>query len=150
MWKNSALSQSRKLHIFDAAVLSKLRYGVASSWVSKADLRRLDGFEASCLRKMLGIKPSFVSRISNARVRQIAGTAPFSATVRTLQFKLLGQVLTDPCKQVLREVAFHGGDALTPETSAYVRKIGRPKQNWTDELVSIVEKPRARCRNGTE
>ena len=136
--KNSALPQSRKLYIFDALILSKLRYGVASSWLSKSELRRLDGFEAWCLRKMLGIKHSFISRVSNARVRQVAGQAPISAAIRTSQLRLLGQVLTDPCKSVLKEVAFHGGDNLTPETSAYVRKVGRPKHNWTDQLVGIM------------
>ena len=138
IWKSSALPQSRKLQIFDALILCKLRYGVASSWLSKSELRRLDGFEAWCLRKMLGIKPSFISRVSNARVRQIAGTSPISSAIRTSQLRLLGQVLTEPCKSVLKDVAFQGGGSLTPTTAAYVRRVGRPKHNWTDQLMNMM------------
>ena len=39
IWKSSALPQSRKLQIFDALNLIKLRYGVSSSWLSKSELR---------------------------------------------------------------------------------------------------------------
>ena len=138
VWKNASIPKRRKLQIFDAMILSKLRYALSSSWLVKADLRRLDGFEAACLRKMLGIKHSFWSRVSNAEVRQIAGQPPFSETVRSSQFKLLGQVLIDPQKRALRDVAFHAGDPLTPETAAYVRRVGRPKQNWTDQLCGLM------------
>ena len=119
--------------------MSKLRYGVSSVWLSKSDLRRLDGFQAGCLRKMLGIAPSYFSRTSNARVRQIAEHRPFSEQVPESQLKLLGQVLTNPAKHFLRAVAFHGGQSLVPETSAYVRKQGRPKHNWTDQLVLMMK-----------
>jgi hypothetical protein len=138
VWKNASIPKRRKLQIFDAMILSKLRYALSSSWLVKADLRRLDGFEAACLRKMLGIKHSFWSRVSNAEVRKIAGQPPFSETVRSSQLKLLGQVFIDPQKRALRDVAFHAGDPLTPETAAYVRRVGRPKQNWTDQLCGLM------------
>ena len=106
--KNATLPKKRKIMIFDACIMSKLRYGVSSAWLSKSDLRRLGGFQAGCLRKMLGIAHSYYSRISNARVRQIAEQRPFSNQVRESQLKLLGQVLTNPDKHFLRSVAFHG------------------------------------------
>ena len=138
IWKNSALPLQRKLHIFDVMILSKLRYSCACAWLSKSELRRLDGFEAACLRKVLRIRPAFSSRVSNAAVREIAQREPFSALVRSAQLKLLEQVLHDPCKQVLKEVAFHRGNPALPETSAFIRKVGRPRHNWTDQLMSIM------------
>ena len=150
VWKNASIPKRRKLRIFDAMILSKLRYALASSWLVKANLRRLDGFEAACLRKLLGIKHSFWSRVSNAKVRQIAGQTPFSETVRASQFKLLGQVLMDPHKQILREVAFHGGDLQTPETAAYVRRVGRPKQIGRSSCAASCDKSQVPRKTGSE
>ena len=80
----------------------------------------------------------FYSRISNAQVRKESGMTEFSKSVRKLQLKLLGQVLMDPRKQILRDVTLHAGDTLVSETAAYVRRVGRPRQNWTDQLTSIM------------
>ena len=80
-----------------------------------------------------------VSWASNQRVREQAGVQPFSKAVRRAQLQLLGKVIGDDKKKVLKEVTFHG-DTLDPETSAYVRRVGRPKQNWTEQLITIMKK----------
>lgn len=135
IWGSAHIAMARRLHLLDSMVLSKLRYGVASSWLSKSDLRRLDGFHCGCLRKMFKIPVAFISRISNEEVRRRAQQPAFSGSVKALQFKLLGQVLMDPAKKVLKEVAFHGS-VLVPATAAFVRKVGRPRHNWTEQLVN--------------
>ena len=128
----------RRLELFNAIVLSRLKYGVASAWLSTSDLRRLDGFHASCLRSMLRIAPAYFSRVSNNTVREKVKQPPLSATIRALQLQLLGQVITNPDKHVLKEVAFHG-ELLVPTTAAFVRRVGRPRQNWTEQLVGLVK-----------
>ena len=81
VWKHSTIARGRKLKLFDSLVQSKLRYAIASAWLLKADLRRLDGFQANCLRNILGIKCSYVSRVSNEKVLEKAGFAKFSHDV---------------------------------------------------------------------
>ena len=108
-WKNAALPVKWKLELFDACVISALKYGTACALLSKGDLRRLDGFEANCLRKILGIKPSMISRISNDRVHELAGVRPLSMTIHRRQVKLLGEILTNPDKRILRNAAFQPG-----------------------------------------
>ena len=98
LWRNSLLSVTRKIRLFEALIVSKLSYGVASAWLSKADLRRMDGFHSSCLRKILRIPPSFISRVSNERVRKMAKQGPLSALIRSSQLRLLDQVLMNPAK----------------------------------------------------
>ena len=135
LWKSPAIAKRRKLELLDSLVLSKLRYGVASACLSKSDLRRLDGFHASCLRRLLKIPSSYFSRVSNNRVREIAGHQPLSSSIRASQLHYLGQVLTNPYKRQLREAAFHHGDVTTPAVAAFVRRVGRPRQNWTEQVV---------------
>ena len=40
---------------------------------TKSEYRRLDGFQARCLRQILKIQPAYYSRVSNATVRKITG-----------------------------------------------------------------------------
>ena len=99
---------ARKIHLFDALIQSKLRYSVASAWLLKADLRRLDGFQARCVRQILKIPCSYFSRVSNSNVLKQGCLQQFSSTVRAMQLNLLGQVLIKPQKKVLKESAFQG------------------------------------------
>ena len=138
VWKHASISQKRKLQLFESLVQSQLRYAVASAWLLKADLRRLDGFQAGCLRKILKIPSSFYSRISNQKVREKAGMQQFSTSIRKIQLHLLGQVITNPKKNALKETTFRGGVA-DPITAAYVRRVGRPRQNWAEELIAIMK-----------
>ena len=119
--------------MFDSLIQSKLRYATASAWLLKSDMRRLDGFQASCLRRILGIPCYFISRVSNEKVRSESGMTQFSKSVLKSQLRLLGQVLNDPRKHSLKEVTFHGQTDVT-QTAAFVRRTGRPRQNWADQL----------------
>ena len=136
IWRSKAIAKSRKLALFESYITSKLMYGVASAWLSTSDLRRLDGFQASCLRKLLNILPPYISRVSNERVRSIARTTPISSSIRTFQLKLFESVLHNPNKKVLRDVTFKPNTCM-PITAAYVRKVGCPQHNWTDQLLAM-------------
>ncbi len=134
VWKHVAIPLKRKIELFNSIVVSRLTYATASVWLLKADLRRLDGFYCSCLRRILRIPAPYVSRVSNARVLQQSGCQQLSVTIREAQLALLDKVLHDPSLDVLRGASFHGR-TLLPETAAWVRKRGRPRQNWIEQLM---------------
>ena len=138
VWKSPVLAKSRKMFLFEVLITSMLRYGTASAWLSKSDLRRIDGFQANCLRTILRIPPSFLSRITNEKVRQCAGQKPTSTAIRSAQLELMGKVFNDPGKKYLKDVAFDG-DTLTPRTASSLRRVGRPRHNWTDQLLDIAK-----------
>ena len=139
VWKNAGISSFRKLEIFDAVVVSNPFYSTSSAWLTKGDLRKLDGFHARCLRRILKIQPSYISRVSNDRVRALAKKPPFSELVRRSQLTLLGGVLLDPGKKELRAATFHG-DTMMAETHAWVRRRGRPRHEWTSQQLAVVRK----------
>ena len=136
VWKSRSVAKRRKLQLFDSYILSKLRYGISSAWLLKADLRRLDGFQARCLRVLMGVPHPYMSRISNERVRTMAGQEAFSKTVHQLQVKLLDDILHDQNRRLLRKVAFVEGTD-TPLTAASKRKVGRPRQSWTEQVLAL-------------
>ena len=99
----------------------------------------LDGFHCNCLRKILAVKPSYISRVSNARVRAAAQRRPLSVDIRRSQLKLMGEVLREPSKSVLKDVAFQP-QTVAPLTEMWVRRVGRPRQEWTTQLMNLMKR----------
>ena len=146
VWKHSALSTKRKLHIFQALVLSKLLYGIAACCFSAAQHRRVNGFQAKCLRSILGIRPAFWSRVSNAEVLRRAGVKPATTILVEQQLTQLGKVLRAPKESALHSTTLTAG-TLQPATDFYVRRRGRPRKEWAK---SVLQEAHCRNRNGED
>ena len=112
---------------------SKLQYGLSTVWLVTAQRRRLDGFYVRCLRRLLGVPSAYLSRVSNKTVLQRAEVLPFSDQVLRRQLLLLGKVALSPTGSPLRKDVFVG-DSLRPQMGRYVRRIGRPRQDWLTEV----------------
>ena len=134
LWGHASVGRNDKLKFLDAFVVSKLLYGLSTVVLVKAQKRRLDGFYARCLRRALGIPPAFVSQISNASVFRQAGVPPMSEQLSKQQLSVLRQAAIAPEGDPLRRNVFAGG-SLDPLVDKYVRRVGRPKLNWTKELL---------------
>ena len=104
-------------------------YGLSSAWLDAAESRRLDGFHARCLRKITRIKPSFISRVSNAAVLKQAGQTELRRQLMKQQLLLYGRLARSPNDDVLRQLTFIP-DSVRAATGRYVRRVGRPRNEW--------------------
>ena len=134
LWGHAGVPQKDKVLYLTSFILSKLRYGLSTIWLVTAQRRRLDGFVARCLRRILCIPAAFVSRVSNATVYEKAGMRPFSQQVLKHQLHLLRKVAVQGAGHPLRVDTFEG-TTLNPQIGRYVRRIGRPRQDWTTQLL---------------
>ena len=66
--RNSRLSKQRKLHIFQTTFVPILTYGISSLSLKEAQLKRIDAFYHRFRRRILGVKASCYSRVSNQEV----------------------------------------------------------------------------------
>jgi len=132
-WGHANISRARKLELFHALVVSKLQYCLSSVWLVTSQRRRLDGFYARCLRRLLGIPSAFMSRVSNKTVYQRAQTLPLSEQILKRQLILLGKVARSPEHSPLRQDVFID-DGFLPQIGRYIRRVGRPRQNWLTEV----------------
>jgi hypothetical protein len=137
-WAHAGVSRKRKLELFNSLVASKLQYGLSTLWLVTAQRRRLDGFHARCLRRVLGIPAAFVSRISNKDVFAKGETMPMSEQILQRQGNLLGKIAASPVSSPLRSCTFVG-TSLQPRVGRFVRRIGRPRQDWTSEVLKAAE-----------
>ena len=133
VWKHCRLSQKRKIEIFNSLVVSKLTYGLVTSWLSTAERRRVDGFQNRCLRTTMNITPAYVSRVSNKDVLTQAQQTPVSARVLEQQLLLFGKVSRLPDGNPMRDATFCPG-SLRSSCDRYVRRVGRPRLEWASEL----------------
>ena len=129
LWKHTALSRARKIQILQAVITSRLLYSLGSAWLNVAELRRLNGFQSRCLRQLLGIKPSFLSRVSNKTILEQAGQISYGRQLLRQQLLLFGRVARAPPTDPLRRLTFVPG-SLQSATGVYVRRVGRPRNEW--------------------
>ena len=142
VWNHSSLTMGRKLQIYQAVVVSRLLYGLSSAWLNVAESRRLNGFHARCLRKVTGIKPSFISRVSNAAVLKKAGQAELRCQLLRQQLLMYGRLARASNDDVLRQLTFIP-DLTRPATGRYVRRVGRPRNEWAVMLEKETRKMHA-------
>ena len=135
LWNHANVTKDQKLTFFNSFVVSKLSYALCTMGLTRAQLRRLDGFHARCLRRIMAIPAAYISRISNNTVRERANVQPLSATIAKAQMMLLGRVGRSDSGSALRRDTLVGGTA-TPLIGAYVRRVGRPRQDWTTQAMA--------------
>jgi hypothetical protein len=134
VWGRSALTWRRKLGIYSCLIQSKLLYSLSSVCLTVAQIRKLNGFQNRCLRKIIGIAPSFVSRVTNAEVLRRCAHLPAADLLLKHQLSLLGKVLRSPEGHPLRTASFMR-NSDTPATEQFVRRRGRPAKEWVREVM---------------
>jgi len=130
VWKHTNIKRSREIQIYRACIIPKLMYGLETLWLRKAELQRLNGFHARCLRKALGIAHPYLSHISNAEVLHRSGEMPLSNTLLQRQLFLYGKVARMPPDSLQRKAALEPNSVM-PRSCEGIRRRGRPKQTWT-------------------
>ena len=134
VWRHSTLNRKKKLRIFDACICSKLCYGLFTAALNAKDQRRIDGFQARCLRRIFGIPHAYYSRISNATVLQIALQAPLSEKIYTQQSNYLRKIAERERDDPTRASIFEAG-GMVLRRPAGARDRGRPRKKWIDNLL---------------
>ena len=134
VWKHANIPQHRKILFFDTCVGSQLLYCMHTAWLNRAGLKKLDGFHARCLQKILGIPHPFISRVSNC--------------VTCRQLMLFHKVMTLPPNDARRTCMFEADsrscysinsvdDVAAPKTHAQVYNIAIRVAINVDSLESM-------------
>ena len=120
------------MEIYMAYVVSKLMYSLETIWLLKNERAKLDAFHVKCLRKIFGIPPSFVSRISNAEVLETAAAPLLSEILASRQAKLYKRLQDQPQQSFARRlVCTETGE---PRVWHVKRRRGRPRQMWAHSV----------------
>ena len=129
VWKHANIPRAKKIQIYSACVLAKLLYSLESECFRKADISKIDAFHCRCLRVILGIPHSMISRVSNATVLETAGSKPLSTTVSSRQLILFGNIAALPDSSMIRSITFDS-QHVRPAPLSGKRRRGRPRLSW--------------------
>ena len=133
VWGHANITRAHKLKLFQSFVLSKLSYGLGTTSLVKVQQRRLDGFHAKCLRRILNVSAAYISRVSRRNVFARAGVTPASEQVMQRQLSLFRRVGKSEAGSVLRRNTLTGSTA-NPIIGSYVRRVGRPRLDWSTQV----------------
>jgi len=139
VWTHSALGRKRRTEIFNALISTKLMYGLTTTVMPAADRSRLDAFQSYCLRKIWGVLPSYISRVSNVQVLQKASQKPLSEQMTLQQLLLFGKAARAPPGSIFRDCAFCPG-SLRSAADRFVRRVGRPRLEWITHVQNTLLK----------
>ena len=129
LWAHANLSRQNKLRIFAACVLSKLLYCIFTMQLNTGERRRLDAFQAWCLRKIAGIPASFYSRVANSTVLNICGQRRLSEQVAHQQMIYMGTLERRQAEDPTRATLFEDS-TLAIRNPVGRRRQGRPRHRW--------------------
>ena len=120
VWSHANVPRFQKVKFFDAFVLSKLGYGLATACLTTAQRRRLDGFHVRCLRRILGIPAAFISRTPNAAVLASAKATPVTELILRRQLFLLRRIGRSSAGSAFRKNTLRGDSATLVVVFTYV------------------------------
>ena len=127
-WVNTGLGRRRKLEIYMAYVVSKLMCSLETIWLLKHERAKLDAFHHRCLRKILGIPHSYISRVSNADVLDTSGLLLLSDLLATRQAALYKKISDQPPNSIARQLVC--SESGEPRLWSNRRSRGWPRQMW--------------------
>jgi hypothetical protein len=112
-------------------------YGLHYSWLTKANLRQIDAWQARTIRRTLSIKASMISRYTNAYVLEQATTTPLSTQLIAAQVRYFGHVLRAAERQdLIYKVCF--SNAGVPRLLSSKHKQAHPYDKWTPQMLRKV------------
>ena len=136
IWSHSSISMQRKLHIYQACVLSKLLYSLHVAWLNAAEVRKLDAFHFRCLRRIAAVKHSFYSRVSNQTVLDKVGGTRLSTDLCRRQLLYIAKLARRPAGYFLRDTIFEPNSIDLKRISG-PRRRGRPRIIWAEAVFNL-------------
>ena len=134
MWSHSSLSCKFKLQVYIACIIQKLLYGLEGTWIHSAGRRKLDTFHVKYLRKILGVAPAFISRITDAFVLKELSAHPLNSILLERQLLYFGHVARSHENAILRRSLF-AEQFILHEPKL---KRGRPRDTWGRKIMQHV------------
>ena len=137
-WKHSNIPQKMKLRFFRQIFNPMILYGLEYSCITPTMERKLNAWQAGHLRRVLDIKVSMISHITNEDVLKQANTVPLSNTLFSNQLKYMGHVLRTDHKESEYSCCFTSAGNVAHITAC--KRVGRPKHHWApNTLNKIIE-----------
>jgi len=136
VWRQSRLSLHTKLRLYNALVVSVLLYSAETWTLTKSDEHKLEAFQMSCMRRILGIR--WFDFVSNASVMDQVKQCPICSRIRDRRITMFGHVRrlqeSVPTHEALRLPVNTRTGVRPDDRIDWKRPRGRPRHTWIRQL----------------
>ena len=135
LWSQTRTTVKWRLRVFEAALSTKLLYGLETIQLTRSEQNTLDAFQMKMLRRILRVPSTYIDREwTNQRVidtlTQRFGYKHVGLSTRWKQNKirLLGHIFRSSPQDPMREVLFETGTFFL--RIERTRRVGKPRAHW--------------------
>ena len=147
-WRKAPVTLKWELRVLDAVIHPKVLYGMESLVISQSDYDKIDAFQNRIFRKVLNIKHSYWSHVTNATVMNTANTrannidknieiVPLSIKLKQRIVKFYGHIIrSDPNTDQVRAISIDENGKRISAPKPW--RSGGPKLKWYDTAKQLV------------
>jgi hypothetical protein len=133
LWRNTHVSISTKMIFYKTIVLPTLLYASETWSCLQSHVNRLEVFQNTCLRRILGVTRA--QRLSLVDIRARCCNQPsVDYLIRQARMRWLGHLGRLDDNRLCRKLLFSG---CIPDLS---RPVGRPRKRWNDAVLPDVKR----------
>ena len=138
LWRKNGIRVGTKISVYKAAVLSSLLYGSEAWTLTKKNVRKLEKFHLTCLRKIAGIK--WFHKVPNFKVLERCHMSSVSSMLDLNKLRWIGHVIRMDDNRIPKQMLYsrlahgssHQGNHLTYINS--LRKTLKACNIYSDDL----------------
>jgi hypothetical protein len=138
IWRapRGSLTLRTKLHVFNACVMSVLMYGAAETWALRGQAwRRVQAFQATCLRALTGRWRDGADTISNKDLFELTGQVPVDVQIKRRALVWLGHAARAPPDSMLNRLLY----VTAPAGMQRRAVMGEPPLTWNRGALALVQ-----------
>ena len=134
-WSKSYTSVKWRLQVLEAALNTKLLYGLETIQLTKSEQNLIDNFQTKMLRRVLRVPSTYIDRewtnqrVINTLTHQYGyHFVKLSHRWKSNKIRLLGHILRSSSQDPMREVLFETGTYI-PRIE-HTKRVGKPRAHW--------------------
>jgi hypothetical protein len=135
-WSHANLSKKFKIRVFKQIFYHMVLYGMHHSWLTKGIQHRLITWHSRALRRILRIKASMISHVTDERIYELADVVPITRHLETLQLRYYGHVVRAGPEDAVHNTCFSA--ANNTRRLEAKRRVGRPMHKWVPHVENLV------------
>ncbi len=135
-WSHANIKTELKVRVFRQIFYPMVLYGLTHVWLTDSLRNRLDAWHCRALRRIVRVKVSMISHVTNEIIYKKTNCIPISKELESLQLKYYGHVVRAGINETIHNVTY--SISHTTRNLNAKRRPGRPCHKWAPGMENLV------------
>ncbi|CAE8620722.1 unnamed protein product, partial [Polarella glacialis] len=137
-WSHANIKTALKVRVFKHFFYPMVLYGLTHVWLTDSLRNRLDAWHCRCLRRIVRVKVSMISHVTNEVIYKKTDCQPISKELESLQLKYFGHVVRAGIADTIHNVTYN--QSHNTRTLNAPKRAGRPCHKWAPGMELTVSR----------